>query len=118
VRSRLLQSHVRGARLRHHTTGAPPFDELFDLLRAGRVDLELETDLPGRELRRRRLELSHSNDWSQPYCSQRRAGAATDVLCGRTGENRVSEPAKYLPATRLGPGARSGARPAPPPEGR
>ena len=46
------------------------FDRLFDLLVAGRVALELDTDLPGRERIRQAFQVTTGDRfWTEPSCS-------------------------------------------------
>ena len=46
------------------------FDRLFDLLVAGRVAIELDTDLPGRERIRQAFQVTTGDRfWTEPSCS-------------------------------------------------
>lgn len=49
-------------------TGPIPFDDLFDLARAGRLVLELESDLPDEAPRSRALDDVWFRNWGQPVC--------------------------------------------------
>lgn len=49
-------------------TGPIPFDDLFDLAQAGRLVLELESDLPDEAPRSRALDNVWFRDWGQPAC--------------------------------------------------
>ena len=52
------------------TPGARAYDRLIDLLVAGRVAIELDTDLSGRERIRQPFQVtSGSSFWSEPSCS-------------------------------------------------
>jgi len=52
------------------TPGPEAFDRLYDLLLTGRVAIELDTDLPGRELIRQTFEVTGGGRvWSEPSCS-------------------------------------------------
>jgi hypothetical protein len=52
------------------TPGPRAFDRLFDLLVAGRVALELDTDLPGPERIRRAFQVTTGDRfWTAPSCS-------------------------------------------------
>jgi hypothetical protein len=49
-------------------TGSIPFADLFDLARAGRLVLELESDLPDEAPRSRALDDVSFRDWGEPAC--------------------------------------------------
>ena len=63
-----LEGLAAGTGTLREDEGTLPFDELFDLVRAGGAVLELETDVVGRERVRLALVDATFSDWPRPSC--------------------------------------------------